>query len=230
MLESTSNNFVGSAPVRFSKVLADVAMTEAPLPSDVVLYRDEDLIVCPTLGSFLPYWYLLIPTKHCLNFADWENESDERSVRSRIQNLTRNVLGEAENYIWFEHGPANRGSATGCGVDHAHIHVILGTGFATKDILRAAVELGVENWQESDFDHVFRNRLDNDEYLAFGDSKTGFLKNLSSPVGSQFFRRALAFLDGKRTDWDYKEYAHQQTAQRSVDRILAKGCPGNVPG
>lgn len=220
MLETTSKVFNGSASVRFSRVLSDEVSVDAKLPSDVVLHRDQDVIVCPTLGSFLPYWYLIIPTQHYMNFADWESASNERSVYRRINSLVRDVLGDVDNYIWFEHGPTSKGSITGCGVDHAHIHVILDCDFGTREILRAATELGVDNWEQSDFNCVFRNRIDSGEYLAFGDSKTGFSKKLLKPVGSQFFRRALAHLDGKRTDWDYKEFAHQQIAQQSVDRIF----------
>lgn len=226
MLETASNNFSGSAPVRFSKVLSDVRTTESGLPSDVVLHRDEELIVCPTLGSFLPYWYLIIPTQHYLNFADWEKDFGERSVWDRIQTLTRSVLGEFESFIWFEHGSASRGSPTGCGVDHAHIHVILDTRFGTHDILQASAAYGVKDWKQVDCDRVFHKHRRGDEYLAFGDSKTGFLNTLSGPVGSQFFRRALAYLDGNRTDWDYREFPHHQFAQRSVDRVFNNNVSG----
>ncbi len=212
--------------MRFSKVLLNDVGNPAGLPSDVVLHRDEDLIVCPTLGSFLPYWYLIIPTKHYLNFSDWEKDAEKRSAATRVQRLVQSVFGEKEDYIWFEHGPASHGSVTGCGVDHAHLHIILETGFGIKDVLHAAAELGVKDWLRSDFDGVFNSRIDGGEYLAFGNSSTGYLKNLLNPVGSQFFRRALSHLDGNRTDWDYKQHAHQQMAQQSVDRIMSKGVSG----
>jgi diadenosine tetraphosphate (Ap4A) HIT family hydrolase len=226
MFENISENFSGSAPVRFSKVLLNDVGSTAELPSDVVLHRDEELIVCPTLGSFLPYWYLIIPTKHYLNFSDWEQETEKRSVATRVQRFVRSALGQQDDYIWFEHGPASHGSITGCGVDHAHLHIILETGFEVKDLLNAAAELGVQDWLRSDFDGVFNSRTDGAEYLAFGDSSTGYLKNLIAPVGSQFFRRALSHLGGNRADWDYKQHPHQQTAQQSVDRILGKGISG----
>ena len=226
MLETASKNFNESTPVRFSKVLSNNEQNLARLPSDVVLHRDEDMIVCPTLGSFMPYWYLIIPTQHHLNFVDWASEADKRSIADEVQRLVRDVLGENDDYIWFEHGPASRGSITGCGVDHAHVHVILECGFGTNDMLRAAAELGVHDWHRSDFEDVFDNRTYDSEYLAFGSSSTGYLKNLSKPVGSQFFRRVLSRLNGKRTDWDYKQHPHHEMAQQSVDRIVNKKVSG----
>lgn len=226
MLEANGSIFNESAPVRFSRVLSNAEQNPSGFPSDIVLHRDEDMIVCPTLGSFLPYWYLIIPTQHHLNFSDWESEADERSIAAEVQGLVRDVLGEDDDYIWFEHGPASRGSITGCGVDHAHVHVILGCDFGTSDMLRAAAELGVQSWYRSDFEHVFDSRTDCSEYLAFGNSSTGYLKNISKPVGSQFFRRVLSRLSGDRADWDYKQHPHHEVAQQSVDRIIKKKMHG----
>ncbi len=220
MLESASKNFSGSVPVRFSMVLSVDAMERHP--SDTVLYRDKDLIVCPTLGSFLPFWYLIIPTQHYLNFSDWERSAVGNSAASQIRRLVVNALGEDADFIWFEHGPSKRGSITGCGVDHAHLHVILDSGFSAADLLQATAQLGVKSWHRSTFDDVFGHRTDEGEYLAFGDSSTGHFKNLLEPVGSQFFRRAVYCLRGNRSDWDYRQHPHQDIAQQSVDRVLNK--------
>jgi ATP adenylyltransferase len=221
MLAADIRDFNGSTPVRFSKVLSSTVQDELSLPSDVVVHRDNNLIVCPTLGSFLPNWYLIMPTQHKLNFADWEKDTNGRSTASEVQRIVKDVLWDGD-YIWFEHGPSRMGSTTGCGVDHAHVHVILESGFGVDDVLRASAELGVRNWDCSNFGSVFEGRREQSEYLAFGNSCTGYLKNLNQPAGSQFFRRVLANLDGYRSDWDYKLYAHHEIAQKSVDRVLTE--------
>lgn len=209
-------------PRRFHHVLTDLCVEPPLLPSDTVLYRDEHLVVCPTLGSFLPFWYLILPTERHLNFSDWADQRAERCVTSEISGIVREVLGEFDNYIWFEHGPSQYGSITGCGVDHAHVHVLLDTNLTVNNILDTAVLLGVDDWNQTNLSCVYDERDATSEYLVFGNSSVGYLKNLSAPVGSQFFRRVLARLDGNREDWNYKVHAHHEFAQLSVDRVAER--------
>lgn len=206
-------------PRRFHHVLTDLGAKPLLFPSDKILYRDEHLVVCPTLGSFLPFWYLILPTEDHLNFSDWADQRTERCVTSEVSRVARDVLGEANDYIWFEHGPSRHGSITGCGVDYAHVHVLLDANLTVENILETAMSLGVDDWHQSNVSSVYDERAVAGEYLVFGNSTVGYLKNLSAPVGSQFFRRVLARLSGNRQDWNYNEHAHQALAQLSVDRV-----------
>lgn len=226
MLDETSEMLGEIKPNRFDRVLADQGLTPSLLPSDTVLYRDESFVVCPTLGSFLPYWYLILPTEHHLNFSDWAAQTEDRCVTAEINRIVGNVLGDDKDFMWFEHGPSKRGSVTGCGVDHAHVHVLFGSNLSTKSILDAAASLNVEGWNRSDIADVYDKRSGNSEYLAFGNSSVGYLKNLSAPVGSQFFRRVLALLNDDRKDWNYKIHSHQNMAQLSVDWLANGGISG----
>lgn len=222
MLDDTMKNSGATNPRRFHRVLTDLGTAPPLLPSDTVLYRDENFVVCPTLGSFLPYWYLILPTEDHLNFSDWADRDVERSIVSEVSRITRDVLGESGDYIWFEHGPSQRGSVTGCGVDHAHIHVLLDTNLTVELILEAAMSLGVTDWCQTKTCSVYDGRTSGSEYLVFGNSNVGYLKNLSAPVGSQFFRRILAQLGNNRDDWNYNAHAHQEKAQISVDRVTKR--------
>ena len=195
-------------------------------PSDTVIFADAEFVVCPTLGSFLPYWYLLIPRDAHLNFADWSTEHPNRCVSSEIKRIFLNKLGDDSKYIWFEHGPATTGSITGCGVDHAHLHILMNSAVSIDDILMGAAEFGVDNWQEVDVDQIYTRRNECDEYLAFGNGARGFLKNLKSAAGTQFFRRVLAHLSGYGEVWDYKSHPYQENAQLSVNRFAPEAVSG----
>ena len=207
---------------RFNKLLLNLPFARPLLPSDTVVYRDDSVVVCPTLGSFLPYWYLILPTKQCLNFSDWSKQAADRSIPSEISKVVNKIGGNGKEFIWFEHGASSQGSVTGCGVDYAHIHVILDSTFSTDDILRTSNTLNVIDWHQATLDEIYHARHKNGEYLAFGNSSIGYLKNLTASVGSQYFRRILAILSNNRRDWDYRIHHHQDIAQMSVDRVARK--------
>lgn len=220
MLDMTDRKYRVSLNERFGKVLAATSDESSCEPFDVALHRNDEIVLCPTLGSFLPFWYLMIPTEHHLNFADWQRADGQRSVSELVQETLLDVFGQTDNLLWFEHGAVAKGSITGCGVDHAHIHILLTDRFTTDDILQAAVSLGVEVWTTSETKDVYQNLTDGEEYLVFGDLSVSHVKTLSTPVGTQFFRRALALLDGCRTDWDYKDFAHDGNARQSLEHVL----------
>jgi ATP adenylyltransferase len=222
MLDETGEFHASIKSRRFDRVLSKNGSTSTASPSDTVVYRDESFVVCPTLGSFLPFWYLILPVEHHLSFSDWAAQREQRSVASAVASIVRNLWGREEEFIWFEHGPTSAGSITGCGVDHAHVHVLLKSNISTENLLHGALAFGVTGWNEANFAEIYDTRLKNREYLAFGNSIHGYLKNLSEPVGSQFFRRVLAFLCNDRDDWDYRTHAHQDIARQSVEGLAGK--------
>lgn len=220
MLDITAGKHRGSLNARFDKVLAAGSDDSKREPFNVALHRDDEIVLCPTLGSFLPFWYLMIPSEHHLNFVDWQRADGQRSVPELVRKTLLDVFGQTDNLLWFEHGAVARGSITGCGVDHAHIHILLTDRFTTDDVLQAAVSLGVEDWTISETRDVYQNLNDGEEYLVYGDLSISHVKTLSKPVGTQFFRRALALLDGRRADWDYKEFSHHSNALLSLEHAL----------
>jgi hypothetical protein len=54
----------------------------------------------------------------------------------------------ANRVIWFEHGPSAAGSSVGCGVDHAHLHMIIDAPFSFRDFASNAAESGQITWQD----------------------------------------------------------------------------------
>ena len=40
----------------------------------------------------------------------------------------------ADEIVWFEHGPCSTGTSIGCGLDHAHIHVLIRPSFSFRSL------------------------------------------------------------------------------------------------
>src|SRR5947209_2503096 len=81
-------------------------------------------IVAPTLGAIIPGWLLALPRRAVLNFNQWAAAEGE-SPETILQQLTEHLGLAAHEVIWFEHGPLNNGTVVGCGLDHAHIHILI---------------------------------------------------------------------------------------------------------
>lgn len=210
-----------AAGSRFDRILFQSGNPDFNRPWDTVLHRDESIVLCPTLGSFLPFWYLILPTERSSNFRDWESRITGRSASRELKRAVETVFGQDQRFIWFEHGAAEAGSVTGCGVDYAHLHILLDVDFDLSKMLWASERLGVAAavWQRCDLDKVYESLCTSREYLIFGNENEAFHASLNTPVGSQFFRRALAEISGFRSDWDYRRYDHQDKAALSVRRV-----------
>ena len=119
-----------------------------PVPLyDTVLWDLGDVVVTPTLGSIIPHWFLVIPRTRVLNMASWLQWNRSASHRY-LRQVARRVGRSADEIIWFEHGTAAVNGITGCGVDHAHMHLLIDPPFAFKDFKNAAKSTADLNWRD----------------------------------------------------------------------------------
>jgi ATP adenylyltransferase len=150
---------------------------------DHVLLESPHFLVVPSKGAFLPGWVMLVPKVHVLSVAQLDG----------VQTLEFNeLLAEVRALVarrfsaptCFEHGATYAGTSFGCGIDHAHTHLVP----LPKDMsLRAVAEaaLGVRFSQSPASPQRPYLRIlepDSDTWLT--------LEPVSNPP-RQFFRQAL---------------------------------------
>jgi ATP adenylyltransferase len=192
---------------------------------DQILFETEKCVVAPTLGSILPYWLLVIPRTPFTNFANWRAETriDPFDVVSKVQEALRVT---SDRTIWFEHGPATSGSAIGCGVDHAHLHVILDAPFSFDEFAHAAVNAIDLDWRPGASKMVYRTIGSRRSYLIAASGDKSVYAQQVERAGSQFFRRLIAELVGLPEMWDYKTHMHIENVRRTLDtfgQCVARG-------
>ena len=92
-------------------------------PCDREVARTADYVVLPSAGSLVPGWLLVVPRRPMLNLG-CTTPSERAALMELVDDLSIR-MGNFEGEIYcFEHGSAFVGSATGCGVDQAHLHVV----------------------------------------------------------------------------------------------------------
>jgi ATP adenylyltransferase len=200
----------GIGPGRFETLLRGTGSDH-----DQVLLETRGCTVAPTLGSIIPNWLLVVPRHAALSFREWQAGSRRDPVR-----LIDDVLSELgikpERAIWFEHGPSAAGSIVGCGVDHAHLHILIDAPFCFDEFTLAAIHSAPIDWHWTSGTKAYASISAAGSYLVAGSvDKAVFAADVES-AGSQFFRRVIARLVGKPNQWNYKTHAHLENVRRTL--------------
>ena len=189
---------------RFETLLNGVSAAK----HDQVLLDRDDWLVIPTLGAIMPGWLLAIPRECMLNFRDWAAAGGE-SITSVLAQIEAELGLNPEDIIWFEHGPANAGTEVGCGLDHAHLHILIQPSFSFDAFSdRARSDFGVE-WHKTTVGECYSILADTEtSYFAAGSGSRAICVSAVEKAGSQFFRRVVAALAGNLAEWNYRHFAH----------------------
>ena len=84
--------------------------------------ESEHFFAMASIGSFVPGWTLVCPKRHYLNLADFYETAEFVEFSSRVGSAVVQAYGAP--VVAFEHGCRHAGSLTGCGTDHAHLHLV----------------------------------------------------------------------------------------------------------
>jgi hypothetical protein len=187
---------------------------------DTVVFETTEYLVSPTKGSIVTDWLLFIPKLSALNFAQVRDHSGRDPFCDVREVLTE--IGVSE-YIWFEHGAGGTNSEVGCGVDYAHIHLLIAPEFSLDDFRLAVEASSSDGWLKAKSDLVYKDLDPATDYYAFGDAQQSYWLAGSS-LGRQFFRKVVGSLAGKTNEWDYNLFDHSENVKVTIGHFsrLAK--------
>src|SRR3954463_3923790 len=88
------------------------------------LLETDNFAVIPSLGALIEGWVLLVPKLHCVSLGALPDTlRDEADSLERVMRMTLRAQYH-HPIVSFEHGPSASLHGTGCGVDHAHLHLV----------------------------------------------------------------------------------------------------------
>jgi hypothetical protein len=121
------------------------------------------------------------------------------------RDLEPRLSGFADDVFCFEHGNSTEGGPMGCGVDHAHMHMVP----LSFDLIDAAVSVDDRSieWQVvADVDCFSATIPAQGEYISLWHPKSGrgAIGRVQSPQ-SQWVRRVIAEKLGRVETWDYRQ-------------------------
>lgn len=196
---------------------------------DQSLWETSDWVVAPTLGAIVARWLIVVPRHPALNYRSWQRSTGHNPAS--IVELVGDHLGlSPERLIWFEHGPRNVGTAVGCGVDYAHLHILFEPTFtfdALIDHVRASAAL---DWRSTTSDLAFGELTGDQSYLVLGSGYRTFVAEGVESTGSQFLRRMVAATVGVVDDWDYRRYPHGKNIAETIEAFRMRACAAATDG
>lgn len=183
------------------------------LSSRVVL-EEDGFAVMPSIGQVFPGSLMVLPRAHIERFADLPLE-DQVAAQRLIDRLRRT---STRRLIAFEHG-AREATGGGCGIYHAHIHVVPVPDHMDTSPLVVGLAPSL-----SSLKGALCVLAASDEYLLLFDSEGRGWSRVLSPADrsefpSQYFRRCLAALAGTPGSWDWRTIEHPE--RRLVEAVAA---------
>jgi ATP adenylyltransferase len=189
-----------------------------PTVYDQILMETHGCVVTPTLGSILPNWLLVVPRSPTINFAQWQDIGGAGPSEVVTALLAKHDI-DVSRAIWFEHGPPCAGSALGCGVDQAHLHVIIDAPFTFEDFISEAERASAFEWAAGKPTTVHGSIDPDVSYLFAAWTDRAIVAQNVESVGSQFFRRVIANLVRKPGEWNYRSHPHLGNVHVTIRRF-----------
>jgi diadenosine tetraphosphate (Ap4A) HIT family hydrolase len=182
---------------------------EARVFGSRVCWEDEAFYVTPTIGELAPEHLLLVPWAHVPSFTHLgpsEIHSAEDILRRHIDLLA----APDSKVVIFEHGMASHSAAGGCGISHAHLHLVNVPRSLTIEPLP---EPDDETWSPLEPRQPLVDLGDRSGYLLVGCEEQWWARSVED-LPSQYLRRWLAGRLGLQ-DWDWREAEPGSLGQRA---------------
>lgn len=172
-------------------------------PSTRFIAQTKSFVIIPTIGQLIEGYLLIVTKKHYTSMGHLTaiqlNELEE--VKQKISIVLSKTYGKP---IFFEHGSAFEGIG-GCGVYHAHLHVVpVGETISLLDDLRF-----LEGYKIETLGSLVDRINSGKSYLFYEDQKSVKYIFNEDGIPSQFFRKILAKQLGK-TSWDWRNFGRER--------------------
>jgi len=188
------------APSRFHGIYA-------PEHASRIVATSERFVAMPTLGQLFPGSLLVVPRLHVETLAEASSASWTEDLTRFVDRL-RPVAAEFGHPFLWEHG-ARRTTGSGCGIYHAHLHLVPVPSPVTYELLlprsaRTADSLSMA-FGELAASANYLVCVDTDGRVAF-DLRNAERESFSS----QYARRKLTAHCGLASNWDWRTYDRRE--------------------
>ena len=171
------------------------------------LMRTRTFHVVPSLGSLVAGWVMIVTRDHRLCMGELSDQEFRELVFLK-EELSRELLKTYGRLIVFEHGPSSPGTPVGCGVDHAHLHLVPVDIDVIEAIPGLAPTLNLEWCTVSDIREARSYFLEGVPYLYVEQAPSFRYITTHKHLPSQLIRRVIAKHIGRPGDYDWQQYPY----------------------
>lgn len=212
-MSETAKHSESTSSCRFCQILSDNKVTHGV---DHPWLANCQYAAIISVGALVPGWSLISPVEHATNMSSCFNDDEFWLFASRAEKILRNRYGRV---CVFEHGAQYTGSQTGCGTDHAHLHMVPLGFLLSQEAVRFDPAL---IWKRCPISEIAIH-ANGREYLFVADDfrgqeTIGFLSVLETPI-SQYFRRVIATRIGMSDFYNYRHFPMLEIAESSAAQL-----------
>ncbi len=191
-------------------------------PWDVLLFESERFAAVPSRGSIVPGWVLIVTKEHriCMGEVPTESQQELAKFTSAVRKAVRQAFGPT---VVFEHGPSVPNQSVGCGVDHAHLHIVP----TSCDLVAGLSDVHPEpvTWcRVTALEDVTACYRRGKSYLFVEQEEGLCWVGTAHELPSQAFRKVIARSVGRSEQFDWKLYPEIENGWVTVE-ALGNGCP-----
>lgn len=185
---------------------------------DRTVLENENFVTIPSLGSIVPGWLMVIPRRHFLNMLEVDDRPGLAEIITKTKQVLEATFGAA---TVFEHGAATEHSAIGCGVDHAHLHIV-SLPFSLGEAISGYQDLRYE-WQSVPNPYLALDVPVTIDYLFYQEfGRPSYISLPNRPI-SQYFRRVIASKVGQLGEFDYRKHSFESNVRATIGQIKGSG-------
>jgi ATP adenylyltransferase len=180
------------------------------------LHESEHFMVLPSLGALVEGWLLIAPKEHFLSMGAMPEhlEPEFIALKCEVMELVERLFGPA---VVFEHGPSARKHAVGCGVDHAHLHVVP-VGYDLEFAVSQFLPVNAE-WRNGTLDSCRAAFESGTDYLYLEQLHRNGRIVCHDGLGSQLFRRAIAKCIGVENEFNWRQYPQFANIWKTIESV-----------
>jgi ATP adenylyltransferase len=196
---------------------ADPSINGEQRPWDRVLFETDHFLVVPTVGALVEGWLLVVTKQQymCMGAVDSEMFDELKRLKNYISLILHRHYGDV---VVFEHGPHEPAERVGCGVDHAHLHVVP-LNFDLLDAVPAVSNATLE-WRAADGFQAAGNLFNARTPYLYVEQPVGNPKIAAAwDAPSQLFRRVIAQSIGSPGSFDWRTNPMELNVVSTIETV-----------
>lgn len=193
----------GRGDTNFARLYPELASTGR------MIAETENFVAFPCIGQLHPGHTLIIPRSHIktMREASCGAEGQMKEFGEILRSVHEYFNTASGDALYFEHG-VHSSDGGGCGIYHAHLHVIPSAG----NVILADFGFTSETKTAITLEAALRTPAVLSDYVLMGSLASGFrIAALSAPLPSQTLRRHVASALGLGDKWNWRTAGREQT-------------------
>ncbi|MCB2194406.1 MAG: hypothetical protein KQH79_01015 [Bacteroidetes bacterium] len=182
-----------------------------------IYFENEKFAIIPSIGPLTLGHVLIVPKKH-FNSISMVEPFDELDIYKNEMTKLLNIIFQNPIHF-FEHGNSSKTKRLLCSTEHAHLHA-----FPSKieNYVEVSSMIKTFKWTATDIKFKEVSNYVNDTEYLFYETPNGktYLKIFNdNKIESQFFRKLVSEIDGKRKTWNWKQFPRLDTLKDTIKQL-----------